>query len=78
MASSVVEKDVDMNYFTGTSKEILSAIITRLDTTTILLGTGLGHTNNGAETYMTNGKFSEFDGTLLSQHRRAVLHHISS
>ena len=34
-ASSVVEKDVDMKYLTGTSKEILSAIIKRLDITTI-------------------------------------------
>ena len=32
MASSVVEKDADMKYFTGISKKILSAIIKRSST----------------------------------------------
>ena len=71
MASSVVETDVDMKYLTGTSKEVLSPIIKRLYITVILSGTGLGRTNNGVEAYMTNGKLSEFDCTLLAKHRRA-------
>ena len=78
MASSVVEKDVDVKDLTGASKEILLAIIQRLDISTILSGTGLGRTNNGAEAYVTNGKLNEFDCTLLAKHRRTVLQQIGS
>ena len=42
----------------------------------MLLGTGLGRTNNGAEADMTKGKWSEFGCTLLAKHRRAVFQHI--
>ena len=41
MASSVVQKDVDVQYLIGTSKEILSDIINWLDITTIGDGSGL-------------------------------------
>ena len=78
MASPAVEKDVDMKYLTGTSKEMLTAIIKRLDTTSMLSGTGLGRTNNGADAYMTNGKLSEFDCTRLAKHRRVVLKELVS
>ena len=56
--------------FTGTSKELLSVIIKRLDIHTILSGTGLGRTNNGAEAYMAIGKLSQYDCTLLAKHRQ--------
>ena len=52
MTSSVVEKDVDMKYLTGTSKEVLSALVKRLDITTILSVRAPDRAKNRAEGQM--------------------------